>query len=149
MKKIITYSPLIFVMLLLFMLTVSIAQAKDKGTAKEATAEVVIAQPQGFAFVSAHPTEQSVLVRWGTFERTEGSTYSIEWAGAAMNWQQITTLDMTAGRGTILAGRWMDEQPQEGINYYRVCQVAADGTILYSKVVTFIKPSGESLAKAH
>lgn len=147
MKKLTAYAPLIFAALLILMLSVSIAQAAEKEKETTTTSQVELI-PQGFAFVTVHPTAGSVMIRWGVFEEAQGSSYTVEWADSKMQWHQLAAVADPALAGTVSAGRWMDDQPQEGLNYYRIRQVAADGTISYSRVVTFIKAEAKKLAQS-
>lgn len=76
-----------------------------------------------------------VQLTWKTGEEVHNKAFEIERSGSGAGFQKIGTVAPHASSSEIHTYRFRDEQPFEGVNYYRIKQVDEDGQYSYSKVI--------------
>ncbi len=80
--------------------------------------------------------DDKVLLRWQTATETNNDGFEIQRSADGKRWE---TLDFVPGFGTTLIPRtytWKDEQPLDGVTYYRLRQRDFDGSVEYSRVLS-------------
>ncbi len=86
--------------------------------------------------VAAHPTEN--ILSWRTATEWGNEGFAIERSPDGHAWMQIGHV---AGHGNStqeIRYHFVDHQPIEGKNYYRIKQIDLDGSIVYSKIIAAI-----------
>lgn len=72
-------------------------------------------------------------VQWVTAAETPGSYFEIERSFDARNFSKIGTANSQAVNGAVYS--FNDERPANGVNYYRLKMVEANGSSVYSRTV--------------
>jgi hypothetical protein len=80
---------------------------------------------------SAKAEGESVLVRWETATETNNDFFTIERSNDVKNWVVIGYVDGAGNSNRPLSYRFTDNQPLEGISYYRLRQTDYDGKYEY------------------
>jgi hypothetical protein len=95
---------------------------------------------------NARPLFNDVELTWTTVSETNNDFFTIERAKDGVSFAPISTVDGAGNSNTQLYYKTMDEEPLEGISYYRLKQTDFDGRFEYSdiKVVNFLKPGSIS-----
>ncbi len=92
--------------------------------------------PVEFASFTATPVERTTLLNWTTAWELNNAHFVVE---HSLNGQTWTEIGQVAGRGTTSSRQAYDfvhQEPQMGLNYYRLRQVDTDGTTKYSRIVS-------------
>ncbi len=80
-------------------------------------------------------TEQGHLLEWSTASEIDTRFFLLESSSDAYSWTAMTSLDAQGDQNRGASYNWINHTPQQGMNYYRLQIVAADGTIDYSNIV--------------
>jgi hypothetical protein len=81
---------------------------------------------------------------WVTASETDNAGFEVQRAKDAQQWE---TLGFVKGYGTTLEKQhyqFLDRQPLEGINYYRLKQLDTDGAFEYSYIISLDKKTDKS-----
>ncbi len=78
--------------------------------------------------------EGAVTVKWESYDQLQVVSYTIEKSVDGDYFAPATTLPVQAGNNAQY--EWTDRSPGEGILYYRIKEVNADGTYFYSSIVS-------------
>jgi hypothetical protein len=108
--------------------------AKDITSTIEITAASVIP-------AAAFTAENTVVVNWSATNEMNNSRYEMERSFYSNNFTTIATLQIAVVNGTINNYRINDNAAElagRAVAYYRVKQIAADGTVSYSNLTTVI-----------
>lgn len=91
---------------------------------------------------NAKPLLDKVELTWTTATEINNDYFTIERSKDAVNFTPIETVDGAGNSNSILFYKTMDEEPLEGLSYYRLKQTDFDGEFEYSdiRVVNFLKP---------
>lgn len=89
--------------------------------------------PLTFTSVKAFQQDNSVKIGWMTANETSIEQYDIEKSVTGNNFLKIN--EIKANNTAINNYQWVDEDPAEGYNYYRIRATNTDGKINYSNVV--------------
>lgn len=88
-----------------------------------------------------------IALKWHTASELNNAQFIIERSSGS---EGFVELDRVRGAGTTQQQKeyqWMDQDPQSGINYYRLRQIDFDGTEAFSSVVPIIyEPNGGPFA---
>jgi len=82
---------------------------------------------------TALASEHSVILNWSTASEENGDGFNLERSADARTW---TTIDFVAGSGnsnTIKDYSYKDNNPVQGISFYRLKELDIDGHFIYSK----------------
>jgi hypothetical protein len=95
---------------------------------------------------NARPVVDDVELTWTTMTETNNDFFTIERAKDGVSFTPVKKVDGAGNSNTTLYYKTMDEEPLEGISYYRLKQTDYDGRFEYSdiKVVNFVKPGSQS-----
>jgi len=80
--------------------------------------------------------DQTTVLSWQTATEENNAGFEIQHTTDGVSWDVLTFVE---GKGTTLETHnytYIDENPSEGINYYRMKQIDFDGQFVYLKVVT-------------
>ncbi|WP_143011122.1 T9SS type A sorting domain-containing protein [Siphonobacter aquaeclarae] len=92
--------------------------------------------PVSLVSFSGRAVGESVSLEWKTASEKNNSHFVVERAVDARTFESIGTVP---GRGTSAVSQlyqYTDRQPEAGVNYYRLRQVDADGTVDYLRVIS-------------
>lgn len=97
--------------------------------------------PVGLSFTGASAVT-SARLQWSAVNDSSAANYIVEKSIDGTTFKPIGTLPANKTDVLFNTYRYNDEHPAEGVNYYRLKQVAADSTLLYSQTVAlnFDKP---------
>ncbi|HVZ98631.1 MAG TPA: T9SS type A sorting domain-containing protein [Chitinophagaceae bacterium] len=99
-----------------------------------------------FTSCNAYRYNDGVIVKWHAEVTPSSAAYFIvEKSNDGIVFNSADTLD--ADRGAEQDYAWLDKNPDQGNNYYRIKSIGADKKINYSRVMNvFIPASGKSIA---
>jgi hypothetical protein len=91
---------------------------------------------------NAVPLVEAVELTWVTATETNNDYFTLERAKDGINFEVIHIEDGAGNSNQILNYSWVDNNPFDGYNYYRLKQTDFDGNFTYSivRVVNFSKP---------
>lgn len=96
----------------------------------------VVPAPIKLAAFNAEETEKGIRLGWETSMEKSFSHFEIERSGADLNFVTISTVEGKGALEALTSYSFLDHDPHNGRNYYRLKCVDKDGTIEYSYVVT-------------
>ena len=82
----------------------------------------------------ATPTGQSVQLDWSTGTEQNSYFFAIERSADEEFWNEIGQIPAAGNSEMVRQYQFTDQQPDNGLNYYRLRQVDLDGTQSYSEV---------------
>jgi len=85
------------------------------------------ALPIELSAFSAEAAGESVLVRWETMSEINNDYFSVERSADGENFEVLKTLPGAGNTTERKNYQWLDEQPLEGISFYRLRQTDYDG----------------------
>lgn len=88
-----------------------------------------VALPLGTTGFTAEPQQHSVDLQWSTSSQESPKYFAIERSRDGINWSYIGR--QAAGNSQY---NYVDQQPLTGANYYRLQEVADDGSTAYSPI---------------
>ncbi len=95
--------------------------------------------PVDLLYVKAKKQENNVLVQWATASEINQSHFEIERSSDGKNFNYIGAVYSSQSHSSQLKSYdFIDQNPQTGINYYRLKQVDLDGQFIYSNMVYVI-----------
>ena len=92
--------------------------------------------PVDYKNFTAKPIDKSVKLEWNTIKEVDNDRFEIERSLDGKIWSKIGTVDGNGFSSTTLKYLFMDDQPQKGLNYYRLKQVDFNGKYSYSEVIS-------------
>ena len=96
--------------------------------------EPITVLPVYFISVTAAVSGNQVQIKWSTGSEAGLKNYTIERSTDGSNFSKAVVLPAN-NLVTGAAYQWVDIQPNEGINYYRIKSISSNGTEKYSEVV--------------
>ncbi|OAV45282.1 family 16 glycosylhydrolase [Lewinella sp. 4G2] len=101
-----------------------------------------LALPIDLAYFRAVAQQKSVLLTWATASEVDNDFVAVERSTDGLNFTEIGRRDGAGTRDSQSDYELLDEDPQTGLNYYRLRQFDLDGSVNYSEVIT-VRFSGE------
>lgn len=99
--------------------------------------------PVSFVDVKAvRKDEKSVLVNWTVSQETNINKYEIERSGNGIDFIKIGSA-LALNNTSTHSYDFIDEQPNLGVNYYRIRSVEANGTTQLSKTVKIVRANSK------
>lgn len=98
-------------------------------------------QPVELTYLNAEKRGQQVAVNWGTSTEINNDYFVVERRGEVED--RFVEIGMVQGNGNTIEPQsylFLDEQPKEGVNLYRLRQVDFDGQETYSHAVSVAMP---------
>jgi hypothetical protein len=90
---------------------------------------------------SATNVNDEVLVNWSTASETNNDYFVVEASADAVNFSEVGRVKGAGNSNAILNYSLTDEQPLQGISYYRLKQVDFNGAYTYSDVQVVNRPT--------
>ncbi len=81
------------------------------------------------------PKVKTIDLQWVTASETNNDYFAVEKSTNGIDFEELTEID---GRGTTTLEsyyNWVDQSPNDGLNYYRLLQVDFDGEKSYSNII--------------
>lgn len=91
--------------------------------------QVVHPLPVTISSFTATPNAETVQLKWTTVNETDNSYFSVEHSTDGNTYESIAEV---VGQGTTLSATdyaYVDHQPANGVNYYRLAQYDVNGTV--------------------
>lgn len=108
-----------------------------------ASGPVVITLPVTYDFFTAERSGATIGLQWQTSHETANHYFEVQRSGNASDWSDIGRVD--AGNNSVNLYHFTDNQPLDGVNYYRLKQVDMDNRFSYSA----IRKMDEGIMKGH
>ncbi len=105
------------------------------------------AGPLPVTFTSVKATQQgaNIAVTWDVQNQVNISSYEVEKSTDGRSFMKVHTTTATAGNGGSATYNWLDENPAEGLNYYRIKSITNATYAGYSKTVQVSIHNGEGM----
>jgi hypothetical protein len=100
--------------------------------------------PVTLSYFGGRMTTQGAVLGWSTAREVNNVGFQVERSLNALTFESIGSIPTQAIGGnstTNLTYAFTDQQPQPGINYYRLIQTDRDGTYTRSKIIALSKES--------
>jgi len=107
-----------------------------------ATANSETQNSLGLTSFTLEKKESSNLLKWSTVDETNTVVFQIWRSSDAVNFVLIDTVTLATTSTEISNNSYIDNNPPDGINYYRLCVVESDGGRTYSEIVSVDNTSG-------
>jgi hypothetical protein len=82
--------------------------------------------------------KRSIQLNWKTYSENNSKYFIVEKSSDGNNWQQLSKINAAGNSTTTNSYSTMDNNPFNGINYYRLKQIDVDGRFTYSRILTAI-----------
>lgn len=93
--------------------------------------------PVELLFLEARPEPSAVQLNWATASEKDSDHFIVERSSDGLSrFEPIGAVDATGNSMRRIDYDFRDEQPEQGVNYYRLRQVDNDGSFTLSNVVT-------------
>jgi hypothetical protein len=121
--------------------TININEAVSNSAATNCA---IVPLPVGYSQWDLHYIDRRVVLSWATETEEENKQFIVQRSGDALVWE---TIGAVAGNGTSSNDhhyQYVDEEPIEGISYYRLMQVDFNGSPSFTSIlsVNTEKPEG-------
>jgi Secretion system C-terminal sorting domain len=93
-----------------------------------------VALPLGTTSFTAQPQQHSVNLEWKTATEQNSGYFTIERSQDGLNWSGIGQVTAAGNSQDLLQYNFVDQKPVTGANYYRLQEVADNGTSVYSAI---------------
>jgi hypothetical protein len=90
--------------------------------------------PIGIASFTAQSQEHTADLQWTTATEQNSKYFSVERSQDGLDWSSIGQVTAAGNSQEILQYNYVDEKPMTGANYYRLQEVADDGSSVYSPI---------------
>ncbi|MFK7948746.1 MAG: cytochrome c peroxidase [Saprospiraceae bacterium] len=94
--------------------------------------------PVELAVFRGQTTTNGILLQWQTLSEINNESFTIEKSLDGKTWQNLTTIEGAGFTIEPIDYDYLDSEPNQGIQYYRLLQKDYDGTATYSKVISII-----------
>jgi|GEM_PF-3180596 hypothetical protein len=90
--------------------------------------------PVGVTAFTAQPQGNTVDLQWTTATEQNSSYFTVERSQDGLNWSSIGQVTAAGNSQEERQYNYVDQKPMTGANYYRLQEVAADGSSVYSPI---------------
>jgi hypothetical protein len=91
----------------------------------------------------------SVMLQWKTTEESNTDKFNVERSANAKDWQLVGSKHAAGESMKALSYQLKDQEPSDGINYYRIKMIDRDGTFAYSRIASVKLPESGNAAIAY
>ena len=91
--------------------------------------------PVDWLYSRAEPVGKEIVVYWGTAVERNNELFVIERSRDGISWDRIGDVNAIGFSNRPVDYLFIDQQPLEGDNYYRIVQIDFDGNFDYSEVM--------------
>ncbi len=91
----------------------------------------------------AEKTGTSATLTWQTANEHNSETFTVERSNNITHWDEIGSIKAAGSSNSVIGYSFVDEQPLDGMNYYRIRVTDLDGGIRNTQIrnLNFIKPN--------
>lgn len=118
----------------------------NEAASNTASTNCAIVLPVGYTYWNAENTDNQVLLAWGTNMEDQNRVFRIQRSQDGLVWETIGAIAGQNNSDNENHYAYTDEQPLDGISYYRLQQVDQDGTINLSNVLSVSTNVNEPLS---
>lgn len=97
-----------------------------------------ISLPVELAVFTGRATKNGILLQWQTLSEVNNKSFTVEKSLDGKIWQTLTIIEGAGFTTEPIDYDYLDSEPNQGIQYYRLLQKDYDGTATYSKVIFII-----------
>lgn len=90
--------------------------------------------PVALAYFDVQKAEDLALLEWRTTGETNSAHFDVQRRDDTRDWRQLGTVEAAFESNTVRNYTFIDSIPGQGLNYYRLKMVDADGSFTYSQV---------------
>ncbi len=94
----------------------------------------LIELPVDITSFTAQPQGHTVDLQWTTATEQNSRYFSVERSQDGLNWSPIGQVTAAGNSQELLQYNYVDQKPMTGTNYYRLQEVADDGSSIYSPI---------------
>jgi hypothetical protein len=94
----------------------------------------LIELPVDITSFTAQPQWHTVDLQWTTATEQNSRYFSVERSQDGLNWSPIGQVTAAGNSQELLQYNYVDQKPMTGTNYYRLQEVADDGSSIYSPI---------------
>ena len=94
----------------------------------------IIELPLDITSFTAQPQGHTVDLQWTTASEQNSSYFTVERSQDGLNWSPIGQVKAAGNSQQLLQYNYVDQTPLTGANYYRLQEVADDGSSIYSPI---------------
>ena len=98
--------------------------------------EIKVAAPVNFGEFSGELRDDTSLLFWETHAEINNEGFEIQHSNDIKNWNPIGFLEGTGNSTNVNSYEFRHDEPQNGINFYRLKQMDFNGTYAYSDIIT-------------
>jgi cytochrome c peroxidase len=98
---------------------------------------------------SGNMDDKGILLKWQTSSEINNRLFTVEKSNDGQYWKSLTNI---AGAGNTAQPQhysFLDVNPQNGLQYYRLLQTDEDGTFTYSKIISVVWHQAENLLSVY
>ncbi len=117
-------------------LSVTSTHTTSNGSTSEFTPCSIPLPVQWATFEVTKNTSSSVLIFWATLSEKNNDKFELQRSSDGIHFYTIAVLPGMGNSSTLVSYSFLDEAPEEGINYYRLKQIDYDGQNAYSGIRT-------------
>lgn len=112
--------------------------------------ELLTALPIVISSINATTTARGVKVDWATTLEQNSDYMEIQKSYDGLVFKSLNTYESNGDSYKLNQYQYLDENPVEGVNYYRIKQVDLDGVVSYSKIVSaVVEPASKPSFKVY
>lgn len=86
------------------------------------------------SFLAKKQDQNAALLRWITTEEISGERFDIEQSVDSKSWFKIGEVKATGNSSVSISYEFIDREPSNGTNYYRLKMIDLDGTFAFSNI---------------
>ncbi len=104
--------------------------------------------PVNLIFFNAKASNQEISLSWSTAQEVNNKGFEVQRSDDSNSWETVSFINGHGTTNIIQSYSFEDNNPYNGVNYYRLKQVDYDGAFEYSKIVevsSFQKESSVSI----
>jgi len=90
--------------------------------------------PLDITSFTAQPQGHTVDLQWTTATEQNSKYFNVERSQDGLNWSSIGQVTAAGNSQDLLQYNYVDQKPMTGANYYRLQEVADDGSSIYSPI---------------
>lgn len=96
----------------------------------------IVALPVEFASLSGTKAEEGIMIKWATANEKNNNYFTIERSNDVATWVALDNINGAGNSHHLAEYSYLDQNPSNGVNYYRVKQTDNNGNWSYSRIIT-------------
>ena len=98
--------------------------------------------PISITSINAYEKNNGVRVEWKLAQETNMDRYEVEKSATGINFSKSGTVPSSGDHSTTISYNWLDTNPNNGVNFYRIKMIDKNGKDSYSHAVKVIFDKG-------